>query len=47
MSFVPIFLLSEKGMILSHGTQLDFNLKENMLHMIHTLFDVLEKKNVG
>jgi AcrR family transcriptional regulator len=47
MSFVPIFLLSEKGMILAHATQLDFNIKENMLHMIHTLFDLLEKKYVG
>lgn len=47
IKFVPIFLLSERGMILSHATQLDFNLKEQMLHMIHTLFDVLEKKNVG
>lgn len=47
MSFVSIFLLSERGMILAHATQLDFNLKEEMLHMIHTLLDILEKKDVG
>lgn len=47
IEFVPIFLLSERGMILSHATQLNFDLKKEMLHMIESLFKVLEKKNVG
>jgi len=45
IEFVPIFLLSEKGMILCHGTQLDFSYKQNMLHMIDSLFNILENKN--
>ncbi|WP_419770327.1 MAG: TetR/AcrR family transcriptional regulator [Candidatus Marinarcus sp.] len=41
---VPIILIAKKGMVISHGTQIDFDLKANMTDMINTIFDLIEVK---